>query len=235
MAHNTDFLRTPVSCPRYLSLLRIYLLSASTPCAQAKLYAVSQHTIAVSKPPMLALLSNVGNNTVPNWNVPGAGYKPGETLVDVLTCNKVVADDKGGILVSGKAGNPQVSCVAISRDTPQSFITVMLPRYCFPSQPSTPRGGCARTWQREQTATPAAVARGPPARRPRRRRRVGRSCGRRCCGRCRSRCRSRSCFWRARRACSWGEARRRFFFCLFYCGLSVVTVLGRACLTLYVM
>ncbi|KAI1787110.1 alpha-amylase [Ganoderma leucocontextum] len=85
MAHNADFLRTP-----------------------AKLYAVSQHTIAVSKPPLLALLSNVGNSTVPNWNVPGAGYKPGETLVDILTCNKVVANDKGGIIVSGKAGNPQI-------------------------------------------------------------------------------------------------------------------------------
>ena len=63
----------------------------------------------MSKPPLLALLSNGGNGSVPNWNVPGAGYKPGETLVDVLTCNKVVADDKGGVLVTGRAGNPQVS------------------------------------------------------------------------------------------------------------------------------
>ena len=75
---------------------------------------MSQHTVAVSKPPLLALLSNLGNDSAPNWNVPGAGYKPGETLVDILTCNKVVADSQGGVLVTGKAGNPQVSCVLAS-------------------------------------------------------------------------------------------------------------------------
>ena len=87
-------------------------------------------------------------------------------------------------------------------------------RSCSRSPRSTRRGGCARTWRpRGPTAARATLGgRESPARRPRRRRRrgrAGRTCGRRCCGRFRSRCRSRSCSWRARRVCSWGEILRR--------------------------
>ena len=82
-------------------------------CPQAKLYAVSEQTIAVSKPPLLTLLTNGGNASVPNWNVPSGAYKPGETLVDVLTCSTVTADKNGGVLVAGHAGNPQVSSRSI--------------------------------------------------------------------------------------------------------------------------
>ncbi|TBU38203.1 alpha-amylase [Dichomitus squalens] len=85
MAYNANFLKTP-----------------------ATLFAVSQKTLAISKPPLLTLLTNVGSSSTPNWNVPDAGYKPGETLVDVLTCNTITVDKNGGVIVAGHAGNPQV-------------------------------------------------------------------------------------------------------------------------------
>ncbi|KAI0742260.1 alpha-amylase [Daedaleopsis nitida] len=74
----------------------------------AKLYAVTPSTLAVSKPPMLALLTNGGNDSVPIWNIPDAGYASHEELVDVLTCTAVVADKNGGLLVQGSLGNPQI-------------------------------------------------------------------------------------------------------------------------------
>ncbi|KAI0691609.1 alpha-amylase [Earliella scabrosa] len=74
----------------------------------AKLYAVTPSTLAVSKPPMLALLTNVGNSSDVTWNVPDAGYRAHQELVDVLTCSTVVADKKGGVLVHSVQGHPQI-------------------------------------------------------------------------------------------------------------------------------
>ncbi|RPD58617.1 glycoside hydrolase family 13 protein [Lentinus tigrinus ALCF2SS1-7] len=76
----------------------------------ARLYAVSESTLAVSKPPLLALLTNVGNGSsaTTTWNVPDAGYASNEVLVDVLTCSKVTADSNGGVLVQASSGAPQV-------------------------------------------------------------------------------------------------------------------------------
>ncbi|KAM5531186.1 hypothetical protein V8D89_015156 [Ganoderma adspersum] len=130
MAHNTDFLKTP-----------------------AQLYAVSQHTVAVSKPPLLALLSNLGNDTAPNWNVPVAGYKPGETLVDVLTCNKVVANDKGGVLVTGKAGNPQILLPVTALDPKGRMCSNMATPGANGSASNTGRAGVTR---QASSATAAA-------------------------------------------------------------------------------
>ncbi|KAI0713053.1 glycoside hydrolase family 13 protein [Cerioporus squamosus] len=78
--------------------------------SSARLYAVSESTLAVSKPPLLALLTNVGNDSSASttWNVPDAGYPANEVLVDVLTCSKVTADNGGGVLVHASSGEPQV-------------------------------------------------------------------------------------------------------------------------------
>ena len=57
---------------------------------------------------MLALLTNVGNSSDVTWNVPDAGYRAHQELVDVLTCSTVVADKKGGVLVHSVQGHPQV-------------------------------------------------------------------------------------------------------------------------------
>ncbi|KAJ3010973.1 hypothetical protein NUW54_g2318 [Trametes sanguinea] len=68
----------------------------------------SESTLAVSKPPMLALLTNGGSSSNPSWSVPSAGFSANEELVDVLTCSKLNADSNGGVSVQGSAGSPQV-------------------------------------------------------------------------------------------------------------------------------
>ncbi|OSC98372.1 glycoside hydrolase family 13 protein [Trametes coccinea BRFM310] len=68
----------------------------------------SESTLAVSKPPMLALLTNGGSSSSPSWSVPSAGFIANEELVDVLTCNKLNADSNGGVSVQGSGGSPQV-------------------------------------------------------------------------------------------------------------------------------
>ena len=64
--------------------------------------------MAVSKPPMLALLTNGGSSSTPSWTVPDAGYQANEELIDVLSCKMVTADAKGGVNVQGSGGSPQV-------------------------------------------------------------------------------------------------------------------------------
>ncbi|KAI0753794.1 glycoside hydrolase superfamily [Fomes fomentarius] len=73
-----------------------------------KLYTPSGSTLAVSKPPLLALLTNGGSSSSPKWDVPEAGYKPNEELVDIISCSKVTADANGGVSATGSGGSPQV-------------------------------------------------------------------------------------------------------------------------------
>jgi len=72
--------------------------------------AVEDQSIAILKPPMLTLLTNIGSQGSKSvtWSVPTAGFSPNEQLVDVLTCNPVNADDKGGVNVVSLYGMPQV-------------------------------------------------------------------------------------------------------------------------------
>ena len=49
---------------------------------------------------------------MPNWNVPSGAYKPGETLVDVLTCSTVTADKNGGVLVA-RLGKHRGGCALL--------------------------------------------------------------------------------------------------------------------------
>ncbi|KAI0753795.1 glycoside hydrolase family 13 protein [Fomes fomentarius] len=105
---NSSYLTTPVRpFPRFHISSPTYIWHINR--VQAKLYAVTPSTLAVSKPPMLALLTNTGYaSDGPTWNVPDAGYAPHEELVDVLTCNTVYADTHGGVLVHGSHGLPQI-------------------------------------------------------------------------------------------------------------------------------
>ncbi|KAI0070668.1 glycoside hydrolase family 13 protein [Panus rudis PR-1116 ss-1] len=73
-----------------------------------KFLVASTNNLAISKPPMLTLLTNEGASSTPKWNVPDAGFNANEELIDVLTCNKVNADGNGGVSVTGSGGNPQV-------------------------------------------------------------------------------------------------------------------------------
>ena len=77
----------------------------------SKLKFISQSnsaTIAISKPPLLALLTNVGSSGSASWTVSEALFQPNENLVDVLTCDKVQATSQGGVSVQAVTGLPQV-------------------------------------------------------------------------------------------------------------------------------
>ncbi|EGN94185.1 glycoside hydrolase family 13 protein [Serpula lacrymans var. lacrymans S7.3] len=65
--------------------------------------------LAVSKPPMIALLTNVGSNATEDvaWTVHSA-FGAHEYVIDVLTCNTIQADSKGGMTVKALKGMPQV-------------------------------------------------------------------------------------------------------------------------------
>ena len=64
----------------------------------------------MSKPPMLTLFTNVGASGSPaSFSVPEAGYSANEKLVDVVTCNAVTADSKGGVSAQSGGGLPMVS------------------------------------------------------------------------------------------------------------------------------
>ncbi|TFK84800.1 glycoside hydrolase family 13 protein [Polyporus arcularius HHB13444] len=89
----------------------------------AKLYAVSQSTLAISKPPLLALLTNVGSwsSASTTWDFPDASYEANEVLVDVLSCSTVTADSSGGVLVHASCGAPQILLPASALSGSGSF------------------------------------------------------------------------------------------------------------------
>ncbi len=75
-----------------------------------KFLSIEDHSMAVSKPPMLALFTNIGSESPANgltWHV-DAVFKPNEQLVDVLTCTKVLADAQGSVAVPCVYGMPQL-------------------------------------------------------------------------------------------------------------------------------
>ena len=82
--------------------------ASSVPRSQGWFTSVTESTFAISKPPMLALLTNQGSGGSPVWDVPDAGFGAGETVVDVLTCATFNADAHGGVTVTGSAGAPVV-------------------------------------------------------------------------------------------------------------------------------
>jgi alpha-amylase len=89
IAANSSFLSTPVAFP--------------APQASA---------LAVAKPPLLALLTNVGSaaSAQPSWSVPAdaTGYAPNTDLVEVLGCTKVTTDAQGALSATAAGGAPMV-------------------------------------------------------------------------------------------------------------------------------
>jgi alpha-amylase len=71
--------------------------------------------MAIFKPPMLALFTNVGTESsrAVTWQVDPV-FSPNELLVDVLTCTRVMADAQGGVTVTSVYGMPQVLMPAVS-------------------------------------------------------------------------------------------------------------------------
>ena len=74
-----------------------------------KFLAIEDHPMAVFKPPMLGLFTNVGSESPQGvtWKV-DAVFSPNELLVDVLTCAKIVADAQGSVTTQSVYGMPQV-------------------------------------------------------------------------------------------------------------------------------
>jgi len=77
----------------------------------------SSSMIAMSKPPLLSLLTNGGNSSSGSWTLPDAQFKNNEALVEVLTCTTLTANSKGGLSVNANQGLPQVimSASALSK------------------------------------------------------------------------------------------------------------------------
>ncbi|KAI0742255.1 glycoside hydrolase family 13 protein [Daedaleopsis nitida] len=94
-AFNSQYLTTPVRLP-------------------ATVFSPGPWVLAVSKPPMLALLTNVGNASNTTWDVPDAGYQPNAALVDVLSCTSLSADDRGGVSAQSTSGDPKILMPAVA-------------------------------------------------------------------------------------------------------------------------
>ena len=72
----------------------------------------SPSLLAVWKPPLLALLTNIGSaaKSPPTWNISGSEklFKSKEKVVDILTCVAFTADDNGGLSIVAEGGLPKV-------------------------------------------------------------------------------------------------------------------------------
>lgn len=103
----------PLSIPQISSrlpyALRCSNRASSLIVIQMKFLSIEDHSMVVSKPPMLALFTNAGSESSHGltWHA-DAVFQPNELLVDVLTCTKVSADAQGGVSVPCVYGMPQV-------------------------------------------------------------------------------------------------------------------------------
>lgn len=68
----------------------------------------SETTLAVSKPPMLTLFTNVGAGGTASWKITKSGYSGNTQLIDVLSCTVVTTDGDGGLTANTTSGLPQV-------------------------------------------------------------------------------------------------------------------------------
>jgi alpha-amylase len=68
----------------------------------------SENTLAVSKPPMLALFTNLGASGAVSWKVPKSGYSGNTRLIDVLSCTVVTTNSDGSLATNTTNGLPQV-------------------------------------------------------------------------------------------------------------------------------
>ncbi|EPS93812.1 hypothetical protein FOMPIDRAFT_58690 [Fomitopsis schrenkii] len=83
--NNAAFLRTPVGFP----------VSTSS-------------QLAVSKAPLLALLTNVGGSSSPSWSIGSTNYTSGEELIDALSCVTTKAGAGGAVSWTSQSGMPAV-------------------------------------------------------------------------------------------------------------------------------
>ncbi|KAG8844231.1 hypothetical protein FRB96_003235 [Tulasnella sp. 330] len=98
----------------YLNMARRMAMKANTAftTTNATIVGSSDSVIAMSKFPLLTVLTNAGNSSgVTHFTIPsGSGHKNGETLVDILStgCDTTVVANDGSLLVNFTAGQPKV-------------------------------------------------------------------------------------------------------------------------------
>ncbi|KAJ3763919.1 alpha-amylase [Lentinula raphanica] len=70
----------------------------------------STSVLAISKPPLLTLLTNGGNSSSLTWNIPSSAglYDANVMLVDVLTCETVTTASDGSLNVTSSNGSPKI-------------------------------------------------------------------------------------------------------------------------------
>lgn len=68
----------------------------------------SATTLAVSKPPMLALFTNAGAGGTVSWKVDKSGYGGNTQLIDVLSCTVVTTNSDGSLTANTTNGSPHV-------------------------------------------------------------------------------------------------------------------------------
>jgi alpha-amylase len=68
----------------------------------------SETTLAVSKPPMLALFTNAGASGTASWNLAKSGFNGNTRLVDVLSCTVVTTNSDGSLVANTTDGLPQI-------------------------------------------------------------------------------------------------------------------------------
>lgn len=64
--------------------------------------------LAVSKAPLLALLTNVGGSSSPSWSIGSTNYTSGEELIDALSCVTTKAGAGGAVSWTSQSGMPAV-------------------------------------------------------------------------------------------------------------------------------
>ncbi|KAI0317669.1 glycoside hydrolase family 13 protein [Amylostereum chailletii] len=94
---------------RTLNAARKAAIASTSSFLTTPFMSVHDESVAILKPPMLALLTNIGSQEGKSatWEVPGA-YAPNEMLVDVLTCSHMMANAQGDVVVPSDYGMPQV-------------------------------------------------------------------------------------------------------------------------------
>jgi alpha-amylase len=78
------------------------------PTLQIKILNSDANALTISKPPLLALLTNVDNASVSTWGLHNSGYSDNENLMEVLNCIKMQADGQGGVNANTGTGQPMV-------------------------------------------------------------------------------------------------------------------------------
>ncbi|KAJ4474354.1 glycoside hydrolase superfamily [Lentinula aciculospora] len=96
-----------------LNSARKQAISYNSSFLTTKASFISQHspsTLAISKPPLLTLLTNGGHSSNPTWSIPSSAglYGANKTLVDVLTCDIVMTGSDGSLNVTASSGLPKV-------------------------------------------------------------------------------------------------------------------------------